>query len=70
MESSKKQITKLQPAGLPATALATAGEEHAKIAIAVVRRPPAAAHALRAEVAEAHEAADSGARIRPGVDVG
>ena len=39
----------------------TSGEEHAKIAIAVVRRPPVAVHALRVEVAEVHEVAVSGA---------
>ncbi|MBI2712774.1 MAG: hypothetical protein HYX41_07980, partial [Bdellovibrio sp.] len=39
----------------------TSGEEHTKIAIAVVRRPPVAVHALRVEVAEVHEVAVSGA---------
>ena len=39
----------------------TSGEEHAEIAIAVVRRPPVAVHALRVEIAEVHELAVSGA---------
>ena len=50
--------------------LQPAGEEHAKSAIAVARRPPVAAHALRVEMAEEHEEAVSGARIRPGIDIG
>ena len=49
--------------------LQPAGEEHAEMAKAVDRRPPVAAHAPRAEAAEAHEVAVSGARIRPGVDI-
>ena len=40
------------------------------MAMAVVRRPPVAVHALRAEGAEVHEVAVSGARIRPGIDIG
>ena len=40
------------------------------MATAVVRRAPVAVHAPRAEVAEVHEVAVSGARIRPGVDIG
>jgi len=48
----------------------TSGEDHAEIAIAVVRRPPVAVHALRVEIAEIDEVAVSGARIRPCVDIG
>ena len=40
----------------------TSGEEHAEIAIAVVRRPPVAVHAPRVEIAEVHELAVRGER--------